>query len=298
MRIVTRPDFDGVVCAVLLYDALDIQEPVLWVEPSEIQKGQVVVQPGDILANLPYSPECEMWFDHHISNGIDVPFKGAFQIAPSAAGVIFDFYRPRLKRDYRELVTATDKIDSASLSLEEVRHPEIDPYLLISMTLPDQDKNDRAYWDHLAHLFRSRTIQEIMQDSEVRYRCDRVITENRAYKTSLKEHTRCPGQVAITDFRKLNPPPVGNRFLVYSLFPQCNVHVKIRFDSKQADVLAVSVGHSIFNQTCQVNVGRLLQNFEGGGHRAAGACRFPAHLADQYLPRIIDALTQNIANDS
>ncbi|HSO66942.1 MAG TPA: exopolyphosphatase, partial [Desulfatirhabdiaceae bacterium] len=98
MRIVTRPDFDGVVCAVLLYDVLNIEEPVLWVEPSEVQKGQVAIRPDDVLANLPYSPVCAMWFDHHFSNEISVPFKGAFKIAPSAAGVIFDVYRSKFRR--------------------------------------------------------------------------------------------------------------------------------------------------------------------------------------------------------
>jgi len=298
LRIVTRPDFDGVVCAVLLYDVLNIEEPVLWVEPSEVQKGQVAIRPDDVLANLPYSPVCAMWFDHHFSNEISVPFNGAFKIAPSAAGVIFDVYRAKFRRDYSELVAAADKIDSANLTLAEVRYPETDPYLLISMTLPDQDKNDRPYWDHLVKQFRFQTIQDIMQDLQVRDRCDRVIAENKAYEVHLMNHTRCVNQVAITDFRELNPPPVGNRFLVYSLFPQCNVNVKIRFDSQRADTLAISVGHSIFNPTCQVNVGLLLQNFEGGGHRAAGACRFPAHLADQYIPKIIDALKQNIRNDS
>ena len=90
MRIVTRPDFDGIVCAVLLFEALDIKEPVAWVEPNDVQKGLVKIQSEDIVANLPYSKGCALWFDHHFTNQINKPFKGAFRIAPSAAGIIFE----------------------------------------------------------------------------------------------------------------------------------------------------------------------------------------------------------------
>ena len=99
MRIVTRPDFDGIVCSVLLYEALDVTEPVKWADPNEMQKGLTDIQPGDIIANLPYNENCTMWFDHHITNRIDKPFKGAFQIAPSAVRIIFEYYKNAYKRD-------------------------------------------------------------------------------------------------------------------------------------------------------------------------------------------------------
>jgi len=93
MRIVTRPDFDGVVCAALLYEAEKITEPVKWVRPNDVQKGRVDIRKGDIMANLPYDERCSLWFDHHYSNRINRPFKGAFKLAPSAAGVIFEYYK-------------------------------------------------------------------------------------------------------------------------------------------------------------------------------------------------------------
>ena len=100
-----------------------------------MQKGRISLQPGDILANLPYHPEATMWFDHHYSNRVDQPFSGAFEIAPSAAGVIHRYYADRLTRDYTELVAATDRIDAAQLTLDEVKYPERYPYLLLSMTI-------------------------------------------------------------------------------------------------------------------------------------------------------------------
>lgn len=293
MRIVTRSDFDSVVCAVLLYEALDIQEPVKWAEPSEIQKGLVDIHEGDIVANLPYAPNCSLWFDHHFSNQGELSFTGDFRMAPSAAGIIFDYYRDRFRRDYTELVQAADKIDSADLTHEEVLYPERHPYILLSMTVSSQNKTDEPYWNHLVDLLRILPIHLVMEDKTVISRCEAVVHENIAYRTYLKDHTRRHGHVAVTDFRTLMPPPAGNRFLVYSLFPECSVQVKIRLDSNKPDMVMVSVGHSIFNRTCKVNIGQLLAEFEGGGHRAAGACRFHASKAEHYIPQILNALLQN-----
>jgi uncharacterized UPF0160 family protein len=134
MRIVTRPDFDGVVCAVLLRDAIDDRAPVIWTQPNDIQHGMLNVQADDILANLPYDDRCGLWFDHHFSNQTERPFQGAFAIAPSAAGVIFNYYRGRFTREFDELVAAADKIDSADLNLDEIKRPQAFPYILLSMT--------------------------------------------------------------------------------------------------------------------------------------------------------------------
>ena len=162
MRIVTRPDFDGIVCAVLLYEALDIKEPVVWVEPNHVQKGLVNIQNADIIANLPYSKGCALWFDHHFTNQIDKPFKGAFRIAPSAAGIIFQYYQNKLQKDFTKLVTEADKIDSANLSLNEILTPEKYPYVLLSMTIQDHVPSDEPYWNKVLDLLRNEDIETIL----------------------------------------------------------------------------------------------------------------------------------------
>ncbi len=293
MRIVTRPDFDGVVCAALLYEAEDITEPVKWVEPNDMQRGLVDVRTGDIIANLPYDDRCTLWFDHHHTNRIDTPFEGAFKIAPSAARVIFDFYKGRFKRDYSELIKQTDKIDAADLSLDEVLHPERYGLVLLSMTVLGRNGHEEGYWNRLVHLLRTSNIDELLEDSEVKAHCDAVKENNKLYKDLLSQNTRVEGHVSITDFRGFDKAPSGNRFLVYSMFPQAVVSVTIRYDDKNKNRLAVSVGHSIFNRNCKVNVGRMLTAFGGGGHRAAASCRFDAQKADDYIPKIIDILLKN-----
>lgn len=293
MRIVTRPDFDGIVCAVLLSDAETITAPVLWVEPSEIQRGEVDLREGDILANLPYDEKCSVWFDHHCTNQIEEPFEGAFKIAPSAAGIIWEYYRGRFSRDYSKLVKETDKIDSANLSRNEVHRPEKYAYVLLSMTILNRERADEAYWNHLVDLLGKYSIDQVLEDPQVKERCDAAIQRNKSYKKLLQEYTCVIEQVAVTDFRPLGKSPVGNRFLVYSLYPETVVHVKIRYTDDAHDMVAVSVGHSIFNENCKVNAGKLLSRFEGGGHRGAASCRFHVSKSEEYIPKIIDVLIKN-----
>jgi oligoribonuclease NrnB/cAMP/cGMP phosphodiesterase (DHH superfamily) len=270
MRIVTRPDFDGIVCAVLLFEALDIKHPVIWVEPNLVQKGLVDIQKEDIIANLPYDERCALWFDHHYTNQIDTPFKGAFKIAPSAAGVIFNYYKDRLQRDYSELVQAADKIDSADLTLNEVLHPENYPYVLLSLTISNEIQPDEPYWNKLVELFRKYDIRQVLIDSEVKQRCQSVVAQNDG----------------------------GNRFLVYSLFPDTVANVRIRYEDKDKETIVVNVGHSIFNPNCNVNVGLMLAQFDGGGHRGAGSARFHVSRADDYIPEMINILLKNENNET
>lgn len=298
MRIVTRPDFDGIVCAVLLFEALDIKEPVLWVEPNHVQKGRVNIQNEDIIANLPYSERCALWFDHHFTNQIDKPFKGAFRIAPSAAGIIFEYYKSSLQRDYSELVQAADKIDAANLTLDEVLHPEKYPYVLLSLTVSNEMLPNESYWNKLVELFSEYDIHQVLKNAEVKQHCQNVVAQNDRYVDFLRKHTMLNQHVSITDFRPFDKLPGGNRFLVYSLFPEAAVNVRIRYEDPNKDMVVVSVGHSIFNPKCNVNVGLMLAQFDGGGHRGAGSTRLPAGKADESILQIIDCLVKNENNET
>lgn len=293
MRIVTRADFDGVVCAVLLQDVEPVTEPTLWVEPSEMQQGRVAIQAHDIVANLPFHPAARLWFDHHYSNRHEKPFQGAFALSPSAAGVIHRYYAGRFSRDFSALVRQTDRIDAAELTAEEVEHPERFPYVLISMTISGRRRGDEPYWNRLVRLLAERDLPEIIEDEDVVRRCREAEEENRHYREHLLRHTRVQGPVALTDFRDLPATPRGNRFLVYSLFPETCVHMTIRRDERERDKLVVAAGHSIFNRCCRVNVGLMLSRFEGGGHPGAGSCTFPAAKAETYVPAILAILMRN-----
>ena len=293
MRIVTRPDFDGIVCAALLYDVESITEPIKWVEPGEIQHGRADIRPGDILANLPYHENCVMWFDHHYTNRVEVPFKGLFKIAPSAAGVIYEYYQGKFDRDYRQLIIDTDKIDSADLTMDEVLHPEKYDVVILSMTISGRSPEDEPYWNQLVQLVRTQEIKDIVQEPDIQDRCRRLIEQNIAYRRHLEQFTRVDENVSITDFRACDIAPKGNRFLVYSMFPDANVNLKIRINENDHEKVIVNAGHSIFNPTCKVNLGKMLSHYEGGGHAGAGSCSFHRRMTDQYLYEMVNILKRN-----
>ena len=293
MRIVTRPDFDGIVCAVLILEAENISPSVKWVSPGDMQKGKIDIRHEDIIANLPYHPNCSLWFDHHFSNRLRHKIKGLFEIAPSAAGLVFKYYQNKLQKDFTKLVRETDKIDSANLSLNEILTPEKYPYILLSMTIQDHVPSDEPYWNRVLNLLRTKDIETILSDTEVRERSKTVIRENVSYQALLEKHTHLVEGVAISDFRGFDSMPYGNRFLVYSLFPEAFVSVKIGFENPRKEKVVVKVGHSILNRNCRVNIGQMLSYFEGGGHKGVGSCRFPVGKTDEYLPKIIEILNKN-----
>ena len=295
MRIVTRPDFDGIVCAVLLYQAENIDTDIKWVEPNEIQKEKANILKGDIMANLPYSPNCSLWFDHHISNKPKGNFQGAFDIAPSAARVIYEYYKEKGKLDnrYDELVFNTDIIDAADLTRDQVQHPENYQYIILSMTIKNQDYKDLPYWNKLVNLLKETDIDHILEDPEIKSRCERVIVENIAYEKHLIDHTKIRHNISITDFRGLDIVPEGNLFLTYSLFPECHTSIKIRFDGPKKKQVLISIGHNIFNQNHIINIGNLLSKFGGGGHAGAGGCTLQASTADNDIKQILEVLFQN-----
>lgn len=293
MRIVTRPDFDGVVCAVLLKKALQITSSVYWTEPNEIQSETANIKPGDVMANLPYSPECSLWFDHHISNKPDTEVPGAFEIAPSAARVVYQYYSGKLEPEFDELVHHTDIIDSADLDKDQVQYPEKYPYILLSMTLKNENYKDIQYWNHLVDLLAENSIEKVHQDPQVKEKCRQVIEENNAWEAILRKHTRVTQQISITDFRGLDKVPGGNRFLSYCIFPESIASLQIRYGGPKRDKVQISVGASIFNRRLNVNIGRLLSQFGGGGHKGAGGCTLDARTADEDINRILDVLFAN-----
>lgn len=295
MRIVTRPDFDGVVCAVLLRKAENIRTQICWIEPNDIQSGRFKVQKGDILANLPYSKDCALWFDHHVSNKPDTSFNGAFEIAPSAAAVVYTYYQNKgsLDNRYDELIHHTDIIDAAQLNMDQVRFPEKYPYILLSMTLKNEGKKEGHYWNRLVDLLADPNIDAIMEDREVKKRCAMVIEENAEWEGHLRQHTRIENGIAITDFRTLKKVPSGNRFLPYVIFPDTIASVKIRFGRPDRSSVQISVGKSIFNKKCNVNIGRLLSGFGGGGHDGAGGCTLSSENADTDIERILNVMFEN-----
>ncbi|SLM28387.1 conserved hypothetical protein [Desulfamplus magnetovallimortis] len=302
-RIVTRPDFDGIVCAAMILEALESEInttdseniPILWLEPSQVQHGDADIKEGDIMANLPFDPRCSVWFDHHVSNDRNHDVEGLFRIAPSAAGLVYEYYKEKgmINRDFDELIKETDIIDAALLSRDQVLYPEAYPYVLLSMTVKNRNDSDPPYWMRLVDLLRSSSIENIHKDNEVTKRCQKVIEENRLYEDILKKYTQIHGNICVTDFRSLEKAPSGNRFLPYSIFSDCVASMKIRYDHRDKNIVLVSIGKSIFKDGFNINIGKLLARYGGGGHAGAGGCSMEKSVAQKNIDEIIEIMKKS-----
>ena len=314
MRLVTRADFDGLVCGALItkFEKIDAY---LFVEPKFMQDGLVEVRNGDVIANLPYHPNCTLWFDHHITNTMPefdrpiMPGKGGFRLAPSAARVVYEYYmeagnrhKATGKSDGKEgesflaskriefLLQDADKIDAGQLTREDVLNPQ--GYVLVSMTTDGRYAEDEPYWLRIIDLLRDKSLEETMDDAEVKRRCQKVLAFQEKLRAILLANTTVKRNVIYVDLRQIHDLPDGNRFLLFTLFPQGNIAVKVSYDTQRADTTAISVGYNIFNKTATVNVGELLQRYGGGGHKVVGSCRVPNDKAEQAIQEIVAAVTE------
>jgi oligoribonuclease NrnB/cAMP/cGMP phosphodiesterase (DHH superfamily) len=322
MRLVTRADFDGLVCGALLtkFEAIDAY---LFVEPKFMQDGMVEIRAGDIIANLPYHSSCTLWFDHHITNTTpDFPKpivlgKGGFRLAPSAARVVYEYYkelamsqRPigtdeeqtiRLTNDeiiafldserIKYLLHETDRIDAGKLEPQDVLDPQ--GYVLISMTTDGRNAGDEPYWLRIIELLRDAPLEDVLRDPEVSRRCQQIRDEQEQLRKLLLARTTMKRNVIYVDLRGIDEIPDGNRFLIFTLFPQGNIQVKVADDKQRENTTSISVGYNIFNSTSNVNVGELLSHYGGGGHKVVGSCRVPTDQADQAIREIVAAVVES-----
>ncbi len=294
MRVFTRGDMDGMTSVVLLSLVEDITE-IVFAHPRDMQEGKIPVTENDIITNLPYVKGCGMWFDHHSSEDAKIEgigeFKGSLAMAPSAARVIYDYYkRPEFER-FQDLLEATDRVDSANLTLEDVANPS--GWVLLGLTLDPRSglgQGFREYFRWLVEYVKEVPVEKVLQHSEVKQRCQRLIQEQEEFKKLLQEHSRQEGNVIITDLRGVRQMPAGNRFLVYSMYPDANVEVRI-FPGLLSNTV-VAMGHSIFNRTCKVNLGKLMAEYGGGGHEGAATCQLSDEEADAKIAEIIERLKE------
>jgi len=297
MRLVTRGDLDGLTCAVIITSCEQIDEMML-VHPQDITDKRLAITDDDILANLPYQSGCGKWFDHHLLTESNEPppekFEGRYGLAPSAARMAYEYYLPGHPEitKYELLLEETDRLDSAQLNLDDVLEPK--HYILLGYTLDPRTGLGafREYFLKLADWLKSRPVGDVMREPEVQERVQRIREEDARFRELTLAHSRLDGNVVFTDFRGLSPVPVGNRFLVYTLFPQANISLRVHWGPSREHV-AAAVGHSIFNRTSRTNVGETMSKHGGGGHKGAGTCLLPAEQAERLIEEMIAAMKRD-----
>lgn len=300
MRLVTRGDLDGLTGAVIITMKEAVDEIAL-VHPQDITDKRVDIRSDDILVNLPYHPNCGMWFDHHLlTDSNEKPpaqFKGRYGLAPSAARLVYEYYLERDPDDERlrrlePLVNETDRLDAALLTPDDVENPR--DYILLGYTIDSRTGlgSFEEYFRQLVEWLKTKSIQEVLAMPEVRARVERLRADQAEFKRLLSRNSFQLSNVIITDLREIEQLPAGNRFLVYTLFPEANVSLRVHWGPRHGSVIA-AVGHSIFNRTCNTSVGELMSRYGGGGHRGAGTCVLPIDDAADAIDEILFELQAN-----
>lgn len=300
-RLVTRSDFDGLVCAILLKE-LDLIDEVKFVHPKDVQDGLVDIKQGDIMTNLPYSKSASYVFDHHISELVRVGKKSNSYLnpqAPSAARVVWDTFggKERFKNISEEMMNAVDKADSADYTFDEIMHPTgwtLLNFIMDSRTGLGRFHNFRIsnyqLMMNLIDFCREHDPAEVLEMPDVEERVDLYFSHQEKFIEQLKRQTAIYKNLAYIDMLNEDIIYAGNRFMIYALFPDINVsmHAMWRINGQR---IVYAVGKSILNRSNIINIGELLLQYGGGGHANVGTCQIDLDQAAAVKDDLINILT-------
>lgn len=297
-RLVTRSDFDGLVCAVLLKH-LDLLGEILFVHPKDMQDGKIAIGPDDITTNLPYVAGAHLAFDHHLSETIRNTGEHANHIidpaAPSAARVVYDYYGglKAFPATWNDMMTAVDKADAAQFSREEILHPTdwvLLNYLMDSRTGLGRFRDFRiSNYNLMMDLIdycKNHDIDQIMQLPDIQERAQMYFDHEAKFKDQLQRCSRVHGNLVVLDLRHEETIYAGNRFMIYALFPECNISIHVLWGVKQQNTV-FATGKSIVNRSSKTNIGELMLQYAGGGHQNAGTCQVDNDKAQAVLEELI-----------
>ena len=297
MRLLTRSDFDGLACGALL-GYLGLIDDWKFVHPKDIQDGLVEVSDNDILANIPYIKGCKLWFDHHSSESVRLGtssyFEGVSKSAPSCARVVYEYYGGDAKLGrFSEMIHYVDKVDSGNLTSDEILFPR--GWILLGFIMDPRTGLGRfrnftiSNYDLMKDLAKAcseKTIEEILTMPDVKERLDLYFEQTDIFKDMVLKYAKPVGNVIMVDLRGIDTIYAGNRFFIYTLFPEQNISVWV-VDGRNKSNVAITVGYSIINRTATVDVGALLLTYGGGGHKQVGTCQIPYDQADRIIEEIL-----------
>ena len=304
-RLVTRSDFDGLACA-MMFKELKLIDEIKFVHPKDVQDGKVELSDNDITTNLPYDPRVSLAFDHHESeiDRLKAQETGGKLIidpnARSAARVVYDYYggKATFPRISTELIEAVDKGDSADFTIDEILNPTkwvLLHYIMDPRTGLGRFRDFRiSNYDLMMELIDNcltLSIDEILELPDVKERTDLYFEQATLFKEQLKRIVKVEGKVAVIDLRSEDIIYAGNRFMVYAMYPECEISVHVAWGFKKQNT-AVMIGKSIINKLSNVDIGELCLSYGGGGHRNAGTCQLDNDVVDKELPKIIAKLNE------
>ncbi|MFI3253325.1 MAG: exopolyphosphatase [Eubacteriales bacterium] len=302
MRLITRSDFDGLACAVFLKEA-GIIDSWTFAHPKDLQDGLVEVTKDDCLANVPFVPGCGLWFDHHSSELERDAFKGQYvgesRQCPSCAHIIYDYYGGKEKYPrFDDMLIGVDKVDSADLTVDEILHPS--GWVLLGFIMDPRTGLGRfreftisnyQLMEKLIDWCRTKSIDEIMELPDIKERIELYQEQSERFITMVRQRSEVRGKVIISDLRNLDTIYTGNRFLVYSLYPEANVSAWI-VSGRGGKGCSAAVGHSVINRSSPIDVGKLMLKYGGGGHHVVGTCQFEDDVMEEKLGSLLDEMVE------
>ncbi|GEP10589.1 exopolyphosphatase [Methylobacterium gnaphalii] len=301
-RLVTRSDFDGLVCGMLLREA-GLIDDIKFVHPKDMQDGIVPITDRDIITNLPYVAGCHMAFDHHSSEakracGETRANHVIDPNAPSAARVVYDYYGgaaafPKIGAD---LMAAVDKADSAQFSREEILDPQgwvLMNFLMDSRTGLGRFRSFRiSNYELMMQLIencRDLTVDQVLALPDVQERVEMYMAHRDLFRAQLQRCARAHGKLVVLDLRNEDVIYAGNRFMIYALFPDCDISAHVIWGVKQQNTV-FAIGKSILDRGSPVDVGSVCLSYGGGGHKAAGTCQIANDQAERVKNELIAVL--------
>lgn len=297
-RLVTRSDFDGLVCAVLLKQ-LDLIEEIKFVHPKDMQDGLIEITEHDIVTNLPYVKEAHMVFDHHLSETIRNQGARPNHVidpnAPSAARVVWDHYGGKsvFPERWIEMMAAVDKGDSAQFTRDEVLDSQswnLLNFLMDARTGLGRFKEFRvSNYNLMMNLIencRTQSIEQILALPDVQERVELYREHEVKFKEQIQRCGKVYRNLVLLDLTNEEVIYAGNRFIIYALFPHCNISIHKMWGFQQQNIV-FATGKSIFDRSSKTNVGALMLKYGGGGHHAAGTCQIPLSEADRVQEELI-----------
>ncbi len=301
-RLITRSDFDGLVCAVLLKE-LDMIDDIKFVHPKDMQDGTILVSERDISTNLPYVPGIHLAFDHHLSETLRMEDKPENHIidpdAPSAARVVYDHYggKAAFPNVADDMMAAVDKGDAAQFNKDEVLNPQgwdLMNFLMDARTGLGRFREFRVsnyqLMMDLIDYCRGHSIEQILDLADVK---ERVELYNEHREKQIDQIKRCStvhGNLVVLDLREEETIFAGNRFMIYALYPDTNISIHVMWGMQKMNTV-FATGKSILNRTSNTNVGELMLKYGGGGHLNAGTCQVENEDAERILGELIEQIT-------
>lgn len=302
-RLVTRSDFDGLVCAILLKH-IDLVDDILFVHPKDMQDGIIEIGSNDISTNLPYVDGVHVAFDHHHSETLRNEKRDNHVIdpdAPSAARVVYDYYggEETFPASWKSMMEAVDKGDSAQFNMEEVLHAkrwELLNFIMDSRTGLGRFRDFRiSNYELMMDLIdfgKDHNIDQLLALPDVKERTDLYFEHEEKFKEQITRCATVHGNLVVLDLREEEIIYSGNRFVIYALFPQCNISIHVMWGLKKQNTV-FATGKSIFDRSSKTNVGELMLKYNGGGHHAAGTCQVPHEQHDECLAELISVINSD-----